>query len=230
MTRRRTAAVSASKLRLERLALGLVAADGDQHQLGAHGGRLGVGEHPGVEERLALVPLAHRLRQVPPAPHRLDLLDHQGAVRLAAQAVGPPLNGHPPAAVLEDVGDHHLALVGRVLGELLLLIPAMDRLPQPQPLVAAAARKAEAAQERRLQEIGDGEVELEALGIEARGHPGRVYVSMPPWGRGVPRTSGNLATLGDDEGDAGPCMAEHFNESVDAEAVDLPSHQTLTLG
>ena len=170
------------EVELERLALGLVAADGDQHQLGAHGGRLGVGEHPGVEERLALIPLAHRRRQRAPPPHRLDLLDHQRPVRLAAQAVGPPLDGHPPAAVLEDVGDHHLATVGGVLGQLLLLIPAMDRLPQPQPLVAAATRKAEAAQKRRFQEIGDGEVELEALGVEARGHPGRVYVSMPPLG------------------------------------------------
>src|SRR3954449_8227174 len=83
-------------------------------------------------------------------------------------------------------GDHDLAAVGGVLRELLLLITAMDGLSEPEPLIAAAAGEAEAAQERRFEEIGYGEVELQALGVETRRHRGEVYASVPPWSPLIP--------------------------------------------
>src|SRR3954453_10837145 len=84
-------------------------------------------------------------------------------------------------------GDHDLAAVGGVLRELLLLIAAMDGLAEPEPLIAAAAGEAEAAQERRFEEIGYGEVEPEALGVETRRHRGEVYAAVPPGGSGEGR-------------------------------------------
>ena len=86
--------------------------------------------------------------------------------------------------MLQDVGDHDLAAVGGILRELLLLIAAMDGLSEPEPLIAAAAGEAEAAQERRFEEIGYGEVEPQALGVETRRHRGKVYASVPPGGSG----------------------------------------------
>src|SRR3954447_20742605 len=94
--------------------------------------------------------------------------------------------------MLEDVGDHDLTAVGGVLRELLLLITAMDGLSEPEPLIAAAAGEAEAAQERRFEEIGYGEVEPQALGVETRRHRGEVYRLSAAWGerRGTPGTPG----------------------------------------
>ncbi len=165
---------------LQGLALGLVAADGDQHQLGADGFLLGLGEHPGVEQGLALVGLAHGRRQVAAAADRLDLLDHQRAVRLFPQAVGPALDGDLPAAVLKDMGDDHLAPVGRVVRQRLLLIAPVDGLAEPEALVAAAAGEAEAAQKGRVEQVGDGEVERAVFGVETSGHPGEVYGVFSP--------------------------------------------------
>jgi hypothetical protein len=52
--------------------------------------------------------------------------------------------------------------------------------PEPEPFVAAAAGEAEAAQERRFEEIGYGEIERQALGVETWRHRGEVYASVPP--------------------------------------------------
>jgi hypothetical protein len=35
----------------------------------------------------------------------------------------------------------------------------------------------------------------------------------------------NLAALSDDNGNASACMTEHLNQAIDAEAIDLPSHE-----
>jgi hypothetical protein len=155
---------------LQGLALHVVAADGDEHQLGADRDvRGGAAEHPGVEQGLALVHLAHGRRQRSAAADRLDLLDHQGPVGVVAQAVDAAMDPHGPAAVLEGVGDHDLAAVGGIAGERLLLVFAMDRLPEPHPFVAAAAGKAQASQ-WPFEEVGHREVQRQGLGVETGRH------------------------------------------------------------
>jgi hypothetical protein len=164
---------------IDRLALHLVGADLDQDQLGADrdAGPLSpvlLAEEPHIEPRLALVELAHRRRELRPAAHRLDLLDHQGALGVAPEAVEAAVDRHLEAAVVEGVAHHHLAAVGRIFVQRLLLVAAVDRLPEPHPLVAAAVGEAEAAHQPAVEEIGDGELEGQLVGVEAGRHGTRV--------------------------------------------------------
>ena len=80
------AGLDACRRHLEAQPLDRLGADLDQHQLDFDRLVLEARQHPGVDRRLALVDLAQQRRELPAAPHRLDLLDHQHAV-LAAHAV-----------------------------------------------------------------------------------------------------------------------------------------------
>ena len=157
---------------VDRHPLGGVAADLDQHQLGAHRLLLQAVQHPGVDQRLALVHVAHRRRQLAAAAHRLDLLDHQRAVLVAAHAVGAAVHGDLPAAVAEGERQVDLAAVGAVVGELLLLVAAVDRLAEPQALIAAAVGEAEVALPGPFQQVVDRQVEGQAIAVESRSHGG----------------------------------------------------------
>jgi hypothetical protein len=65
---------------------------------------------------------------------------------------------------------HDLAPIGRVGGERLLLVAAVNRLAEPEPLETAAVGEADRARELGIEEIGDRELEDELFGIEARRH------------------------------------------------------------
>jgi hypothetical protein len=133
------------------------------------------GEHPGVELGLLAVEVVDRLAELPAPAHRLDLLHHQGAVGVPAQAVEAAHHGHLPAAVAEGVAHPDLAAVGGVLLESLLLVPAVDRLAEPEPLVAPPVGESQAAGELPVQQVRHRQLEGQAVGVEAGRHGERLY-------------------------------------------------------
>ena len=69
--------------------------------------------------------------------------------------------GDPPATMLELSPQSDLSAVGGVCGEGAFLVAAVDRLPEPQPLVASAVGEADAPRSRGVDQVRDGETEGE---------------------------------------------------------------------
>ena len=115
-----------------------LAADLDQHQLDFDRSVLEPRQHPGIDRGLALVGLAHQRRELPAAPHRLDLLDRpgrrpRGAGRRCGRPGGPPSPTSPAAGRATPRGGSWRRLRARGSG---------TRSGSPGPATSARSRRA----------------------------------------------------------------------------------------
>jgi hypothetical protein len=77
-----------------------------------------------------------------------------------------------------------LPAIGSVSRQGLLLVTTVDRLAQPEALIASAIGKTEAADERAFEEVRYRQIEGLFLGVETRRHGRSIaacYWRIPAW-------------------------------------------------
>ena len=156
--------------------LDLGGADLDQHELGTDCGeavaldvavrrlvgnragavRAGPAQDPGVDRRLPPVGRQQPGRGLGVRAHRLDLLDGEPAFPVAVDAVGAAGQGDLPAPVDELEREFDFPPIARLSLHRPLLVAAVDRLTDPEPLEAAAVGEAEVPGGAMVEQVRDG--------------------------------------------------------------------------